>query len=438
MTLSLDAYSKFLCYNHITFCFQKLEKLTWYPLTTSHTALQKFCEAMPHITKMDLSHAYHQTIYDGVFRAISNNMHHLKSLDVSNCFVNAEAIEYLLPTEDNAAVGCPELVDLNLRFLHRVDVELLKIILALPKLRSLRHGLLVNALGDLAEEDMGVDTVRHLNSLYAFRDFDLFNNHLDPMRYDILLKSPVFARFYSNIKTVDIQAHVVKEKQNKESALLSGVLLSLPKLRSIKLKNISEAHKNVLPLLSSIGVRVEYLHLSHLAGNLSVQDIMKTCPNLVELTLCNTRRHLENDLLRNSSNIHHDQVEWPKLSVLNCLAKIQLHCLNKGVCSAKMLIALLQSPCLNKINLLNLEVMSDDVMFNAFSSRDCAALSKVTEFMVKECPLITAEPFVCWLTRKNCSLQYIRFSKCEKIDYKIIKAAAEKCHRPLIIDHYDC
>ena len=86
-------------------------------------------------------------------------MRHLKSLNISNCEVEPKIIECLLPTEDNSLGGCPELVDLDLSSNVMVHVELLKkILLALPKLRSLKHELLVNALGELTEEEMGEDT----------------------------------------------------------------------------------------------------------------------------------------------------------------------------------------------------------------------------------------------------------------------------------------
>ena len=135
-----------------------------------------------------------------------------------------------------------------------------------------------------------------------------------------------------------------------------------------------------------------------------------------------------------NSSLQHDQVKWPgKLPVLNCLEEIYLSYLDKAVCSADILIALLQSPNLNKISLTDLQVMSDDVMFNALSSSDCAALSKVIQFSVKRCHLITEAPLVLWITRENCSLDYIGFWECENINTSILKSHALECHRALII-----
>ena len=68
-------------------------------------------------------------------------------------------------------------------------------------------------------------------------------------------------------------------------------------------------------------------------------------------------------------------------------------------------------------------------MFNALSSSGYAALSKVTEYVLKNCPLITAAPFVHWFKRDNCSLQYMGFIRCEKVDCDVLKDAANKSNQ---------
>ena len=114
----------------------------------------------------------------------------------------------------------------------------------------------------------------------------------------------------------------------------------------------------------------------------------------------------------------------------------QIHFVNlvAEMCCADMLTALLQAPCLDKIYLCNVEVVSDDVMSNALSARSWSGLSKVISIQVLYCSLITAAPFVQWLAMENFSLQYMNFFECERIDYKILVAAAEKCHRALLIE----
>ena len=406
-----------------------LESLAWYSQTTSQTALEKFCAAMPHMIELLLPHA---NLNDGVLRAIGANMHHLMYLDIPDCYVEPKSIEHLLPARDNALGGCPHLVELDLSCNISVDVKMLKkIILALPKLRSLKHELLVYALEDLTEEEMGVDTARSLNRIYSRHAYNKSYDSRIFVRYDILAKSPVFHRLTNNITAVNIAAPLGK-RARRRFASLANVLMCLPNLKWLTLCNISEVSGQMLPLLESIGNRLKYLELVGLTGNLSVHDIMKTCRNVVKLKLyCK----IVNESLNNSNNLHQDQTEeLSKLPVLNYLTEINLNHLDKDVCSAKMLIALLQSPGLKKIKLINVEVMSDDVMFNVLSSGCCTALSKVTKFAVHHCPLITASSFVHWLARENCSLQYIRIHVCEKVNYKVIMEVAEGCPRALIIE----
>ena len=414
-----------------------MKSLTLHPPTQSHSALKKFCEAMPHITKLSLTFAQQgHDGYDGVLRAIATNMRHLKYLDLSYNDVKPKAIEHLLPTEDNALGGCPELVDLHLWGRRTLDVEVLKkIILALPKLRTLRHELLVNSLGELTETDMGANTARCLSSLYS-RDMSVWSEQF-PVRYDILAKSPAFPRLRNNIITVNIEALPAKPSQVE---FIADILKRLLKLRSLTVKYGSffgrkETH-DLLPVLEAIGDRLKDLKLTYLLGSVSVQDVLKTCRNLVQLKLKQiTKTH---DSPGNVSNIHQDQMKKTnKMPVLTHLTKVKLTSLNKGVCSADMLIALLQSPWLNQVTLIEVEVMSDDVMWNVFSSGGSAVLSKVTEFTVKICPLITAAPFVHWLVRENCSLQYMRFDDCEKVDCDVITTAAEKYPSPLILEDDD-
>ena len=398
---------------------------------TSHAVLEKFCEEMPHIKKLKLPSKTHPNRYVGVLRAISANMHYLRSLDISGCPIEPKAIECLLPTEDNSLGGCPELVELDLWQTRSVGVELLKkIILALPKLRSLIHELLVDALGALTEEEMGVDTARCLNCLYAGDVYRLIDHGYFLMRYHILIKSPVFQRLSNSITTVNIQIrHVGRQKEPK---LLADVLKLLPNLKHLKLCGVLNTKYQVLPLLESIGDRLVSLSLDQLSGNLSLSDVMRTCPNLVKLTLCELR-HFKDDSLNNDSSIHHDQADQQSnLPALNFLDNIYLQYLDEDVCSADMLVALLQFPNLNKIRLVELKALSDDVMWNVFSSRGCAALSKVTEFTVMS-SLVTAAPLAHWITTENCSLQYMEFCECEQVDYDVIRAAAERCHGTLIV-----
>ena len=388
------------------------------------------------MTKLDMSLQHHPKgyrnnhIYDGVLRAIAANMPHLKCLDISYCIVEPEAIEHLLPTEDNTLGGCPELVELNLNGILRVDADLLKkIILVLPKLKVLSNELLVHALVDLTDDEMDVDTARSLYIVDLFVDPKHFE-HLSPVRFDSLAKSPVFQRLRNNITHVYIATD--KGEQNR-SAFIASVLMSLTKLRYLQLWGISETHKLFLPVFKSIGDRLQYLSLYNTFESISVQDITRTCPKLTRLKL---KRCQEDDASpRNGINLHSDQIEKPrKQPVLHCLTSIYLGKMGEQVCSADVLIALLLSPNLNHIRLEYLEALSDDVMFKVLSSPGRAALSNVTEFIVYDCLLITEAPFVEWLDRENCSLQRLRFSKCENVDCKTLSVAVEKYPRAVNIN----
>ena len=378
---------------------------------------------MPNITKLNLSNPYENNRHDGVLKAISANMRHLKSLNISNWTVDPKSIEDLLPTEDNALGGCPELVELHLLGIPEIDVELLKmIILALPKLRSLQHRFAFAALVNLTEEEMGVDTARCLNIEFN----NTFSSH--PINYGVLAKSPIFQRVINNITTAKINVPKY-EKELKDFNLLGDLLMSLPKLRSLQLNQWCTlgTYTHVLSLLESIGHRLVSVELY--LYDLDLWDIMKTCPNLENLTF----RH-SYIMFGTEMDIQRDQVETPsKLPVLNYIRYIDLS-LDKQLCSTEMLISLLQSPCLNQIEIRDVDVMSDDVMWNVLSSGWCTALSKVTEFSVSDRPLITAAPFVNWINSENCSLQYLAFIRCENVDCEIVKAAAEKCPRAIIIE----
>ena len=184
-------------------------------------------------------------------------MPHLKFLNISFCKVDPKAIENLLPTEDNALGGCPELVELVMILIEKVDEKLLKkIIFALPKLRCLKHELLFSALGQLMDNEMAVDTARSMNTLYS-------NGFFGPLgiAYDILVKSPVFQRINKNITTIDLYA------RNQKPAPLCNVLMSLPNLERLMLRGASDIDEHLLPVLESIGDSLQQLRLHDVSGN---------------------------------------------------------------------------------------------------------------------------------------------------------------------------
>ena len=296
-------------------------------------------------------------------------------------------------------------------------------------MRFLGHQLLVNALVDLTEEEMGVDTARSLTFLDSWIGLKHVEN-FPSVHFHVLVKSPVFQRLINNITTVHI---TINEQKQNESAQVASVLLSLTKLRCLKLGKVPEASKHFLPVLESIGDRLQHLTLLTTSGSISVDDIMRTCSKLSDLKLYCCQ---EDDAPPgNGINLHYDQIGKPrKQPVLDYLTRLCLGNIGKQVCSADMLMTLLQSPNLKTILLFNLEALSDGVMISVLSSPRCAALSKVTQFTVIACRYITAAPLVHWLATENCSLGQLRFIVCEKIDCKILEDAAKKFPRTLILN----
>ena len=278
---------------------------------------------------------------------------------------------------------------------------------------------------------MDVDTARSLYCLNSFMSQKYLKRSPPPpppVRYDILAKSPVYQRLNNSITNVDIQ---IDKREQKQLTQLANVLMSLTNLRHIELWGISEDRKYILSVLESIGDRLQHLGLHNTSKGPSIHDIMRTCPKLVKLTLYYDN---ETELQENGTNIYCDQLEMPSmLPVLNCLRHIIIENMDQQMCSDDMLTALLQSHCLSNIHVTSLEAMSDDVLFNVLSTPGGVALSKVIHFSVTECALITAVSLVHWLTKENCSLQYMVFKKCPKIDCKILTAADVKYPKTLVI-----
>ena len=182
---------------------------------------------------------------------------------------------------------------------------------------------------------MGVDTARSLNT-------DFNNNWSShPINYGVLAKSPICQRVTNNITT----AHILvpeSEKEIEEFVLPADLLMSMPKLRRLKLWQMSASDTDVLSLLKSIGDRLVSINV--MLYSLSLRYIMK---------LTFYQDFLINVLLKDGSILHQDQVEKPsKLPVLSCLRYIHLLDVGKELCSTDMLIELLQSPFLNKTHLM--------------------------------------------------------------------------------------
>ena len=406
----------------LLYFFQKLKSLSLSCLEISPKPLQQFTKAMHHMTTLDLSGVLPTDRYDGVLKAISENMPNLKMLDISlgrfqEGGVQASAIDLLLPTRQNPLRGCPNLVHLDIRDNTFVTVELLKkIILRLPKLRYLKHALLMKTLVELTEKEISVDMGRCLRCFFS--DWSSYWRD-NEMSYDALLREPVFTRF-GNITEVDI---VVKDKSEH---FWKEILMQLKKIQRLTLYNVWKSQEFLLPVLESNGGCLEYLSLEYLTGDLDLSDIMRTCPGLVEL-------HVS---CASDTQSHQPKAKTSKSDpVLTCLRKLDLILTDEYICSKATLVSLLKSPCLEEIYLFNVEAMSDDAMFN-FLSVLCAGYrrsSKLKTIFFECCPNITEEPFVCWLDIEDCMLEFLQLSFCKKVNSKGLKAAAERHPKPLSV-----
>ena len=374
---------------------------------------------MSDITQLDLAHVSCDDKYNGVLKAISENMRDIASLNISNFTIDATDIDYLLPTEDNP--GCPKLKHLVAYRVQSINEKIIrKIIISLPKLQSLKHELMFNALVEFSAEDLGVDTALCLTQLCG--TVSLTNDDGVPIHDGVLMDSPVFPRL-CNVTSVFLILNTQSER------LVLDLLMSLPNLCSIDLYYVSHSHK-MLPLLKSIGKRLKRLELHGLVGNLSVGNVIETCPNLVRLSLFYMKNNISNSLEVDSSNEHHVLCSLEHLTLVN---------LDEKLCNENMLISLLRAPCLKNVGFSNVEVMSDNVILTALSTShlSCAPLSKLNELVVMGCSSITSAPFLCLLAKANCVVETISLVQCQKFDYEILQVGAKKYTRPLTIVKLD-
>ena len=400
--------------------FQKLKSLSLNFLEISPNPLQKFTKAMHHMTTLNLPGVLYTDRYDGVLKAIAENMPNLKALDISLSSdqaggVQSSVIELLLPTKRNPLIGCPGLVHLDLAYNSFVTVELLKkIILRLPKLRYLKHGLLMKTLTELTEKEIDVDTGRCLRCFYSDWSSDWSNIET---YYDVLSRTPMLTRF-DNIAEVDI---IVTEESVH---FWKEILMQLKMIKRLTVYRVWEFQEFLLPVLESNGGCLEYLDLCNLSGGLDLSDIMRTCPGLVELSVSGD----------SDTKGHVPKTKTSKVDlVLTCLRKFQLYSTNEYICSKGTLVSLLKSPCLEEISLSNVDAMSNDVIF-IFLSVLCAGYrrsSKLKTIHLNSCQNITEKPFVCWLDMEDCMLEFLRLSSCDKVNSKRLKVAAERYPKPL-------
>ena len=403
------------------FFFQKLEYLSLRKLIVSSTSLLDVCKTMSNITKLDLSYVLWDVRYDEVVMAISTGMPHIEWLNIEEANVSPNAIRYLLPTEEPPRRGCPELKVINLSRITCIDVDTLKdFIMGLPKLEVLVHLLMTNVLAEITDEE-AIIGLRHLNKFFL-PGFHFGVQY--KLRYDILQKAPKYAKT-CNISKVDLRL------LGHTNVSLTELLMPLTKLDTIKLYNLWNQHKkDLLTVLESKGHHLKNLHLIGVNGSINIHDIVRACPSLCKFTLEYVYHYIDV-----SANEQKKQLkEHSDMPYLSSLEELTLENLSEEFCSSVMLKALIVSPYLEKIKLNSVEVMSNDHLLNAHqASFPCKgnSFTSLRSFHVKNCPKITAAPFVRLLAMDDTKLDELHIGNCDMDDEDILHEAVENYPRPL-------
>ena len=390
------------------FCFQNLEFLSLSRLQVSQKLLLDLCSTMTHMIQLDLT--YVDCVDDEVLRTIAVSMPQLQQLDLGDCRASLSALECLLPSEDLGRRGCPELRVLNICELDNVTVEFLKkIIFCLPKLRFLRHKLMVAVLAELTDEELGMKFGRCLLIL-----------RVDMLRSGLLQNAPIFA-LDCNITVVSIRITLNSSKS------VMNLLMPFQKLNCILIYDMVNSREGFMSVLELKGHRLNTLCLHNIDETVTPYDIIRTCPNIEELALSYVRSEAKSDSEADQESQRDRHEVW---CFLFHLKKISLVNVSRELCSSETLISYLMCPQLEEINFDSVQVMSNDVMFIVMSfSR--TALSRVKSFTLTRCPAITAAPFVKWLNIENIVLEDLHIIDCDMDDKDVLQAAVEKYPRPL-------
>ena len=240
--------------------------------------------------------------------------------------------------------------------------------------------------------------------------------------YDILQKGPEFA-MTCNISRVVLH---LKEHAN---LLLTELLMSLTKLDTINLYNLSSGHKeSLLTVLESKGHQLKVLLLNKVIETISLHDIVRTCPSLCKFTL-------KYDYADVSANDQKKQLEEPSdMSYLSNLEELTLANLSEEICSSVMLKTLLVSPHLEKVKLTSVEVMSNDHIFhNHQACPPCKgnSITSLRSLHVEDCPKITAAPFVRVLAMNDTKIDELHIEDCDMDEENVLHEAVENYPRPL-------
>ena len=405
---------------------QKLDHLSLPNLRISHPALLDMCKTMTQVTLLNLQGVLRDSRSDMVLKTISTCMPQLEWLDISHSKVSLNAIRYLLPTEDAPEQGCPELVVISLWGIKNINVNFLKnIIISLPKLTHLLHLLMINVLAELTDEEACLGSFKCLAKLrlpcLASRDSSSIGR---AVRYDILQKAPEFA---STCNITDVNVSL----EGHSTISLTDLLMPLAKLDSVTLKSLSKGHKGLLTVLESKGNQLKSLHLLDVFETINLSDISRTCPYLNKFTMISAVSFSSGSY--SSSDVGNQTKDDKLLYGLYHLHAISLGNLSKKLCSRDMMVALLVSPYLKKINLTDVAGLDDDVMacVQRCTPYGLSTLTSVENICIEKCPNITTTAFVRLLNTEGTMLTDLSIKNCDKIDADVLHKAVAKYPRPL-------
>ena len=402
-----------------------MKYLALWTLHVSSTSLVDLCKTMSHMTIMNLDNVLQDSRYDEVLMAISTGMPKLEWLGIPGANVSSSAIRHLLPTKGPPRRGCPELRSIYMNGIKCINVGMLKdFLLGLPKLKVLSHFLMTNVFAEITDKEARAGLICLTRfSLPSFQHGD--SSHISTstkLRYDILQKAPQFA-MSCDISRVDLHL------KGHTDVSLTDLLMPLTKLDTISLHNLSSLHKKgLLTVLESKGHQLKELHLEDVIKTISLHDIVRTCPSLCKFRLkyaCSVA----------SVDDQKEQLEEPTdMPFLSNLKELTLANLNEQKCSSIMLIALLVSPYLDKIELTSVEVMSSIYHSNFHQSLSPSKGNLSTflrSFHVENCPKLTAEPFVHLLAMDDTKLDELHIEDCDMDDEDVLYEAIEKYPWPL-------
>ena len=371
------------------------------------------------MTSLNLAYVLRDDGSDEVLMAISTSMPQLEWLDIAEANVSLSAIRYLLPTDGLPRRGCPKLKVIGFYRIKCIDEDILKdFIMGLPKLEYLVHVLMTNVLAQFTEEEAHIG----LKCMDTFTVPECSNGIQNKLRYDILQKAPEFAKT-CNISTISLHF------QRHTHVSLTELLMPLTKVDTIYLYNLSNRHKeSLLTVLESKGHQLKNLHLDDVTETISLHDIVRTCQSLCKFTLS----YYDADI---SAEDQKKQLEEPSdMPYLNNLEELTLENLSERICPSVMLKALLASPCLEKIMLTSVEVLSNGHLFDdeqVFPPCKGNSLTSLRSFHVENCPKITAAPFVRLLAMDDTKIDELHIEDCDMDDEDVLHEAIVKYPRPL-------